>query len=188
MLTEVDQGFVTSPSAEAPPSRLPAALTLAMMAEISADSLRLVKLNRTVALHRLLVIFISSNSGYYVVLPCLDILHNCLSTPGLESFERSFEGEGGFALLARTLAPIWRDDIRVRVMRMIAGPDGDASSGLQCSSMVSSLFAALEALLQTATEAEPEANSPTPRRRRSSTIGSLRSLNMTLTTSSCKCG
>jgi hypothetical protein len=124
----------------------------------------------------LLVILISSNSAYYVIVPCLDILDRCLSTPGLESFQRNFESEGGFALLARTLGPIWRDDIQALVMKMMVGVDGAKGTSLACPTLVSSILAALDYLL-TAGEDEAGARPPVGRTR-SGTITSIRSVTM----------
>jgi hypothetical protein len=51
-----------------------------MFAEVAQDATRLIKLNKAIALHRLLVVFISSNPAYYVVIPSLEMLEQCLST------------------------------------------------------------------------------------------------------------
>jgi hypothetical protein len=154
-----------------------------MIADLAENQQRLVKLNRSIALHRLLVIFISSNSAYYVVLPCLKLLEHCLTTPGLETFQRSFEGEGGFALLARTLAPIWREDIQAAIFRMCIGPD-QARSALLCPNFVAALMAAVEAVLVTAGEADGSSVRPSTASTRSETITPVRSINMTPTITS----
>jgi hypothetical protein len=165
---------------DAPTPQLAGSLILASLVELLKDEQRLVKLNRAIALHRLLVIFISSNSAYYVVIPCLQILQLCLSTPGLESFQRSFEGEGGFALLARTLGPIWRDDIQNLVWKMMVDEDSDKSA-LGCSNMVPIVTAAIEHLLSSALESDEGKASAPPGmgRTRSGTITSIRSIALT---------
>lgn len=151
-----------------------------MIAELCSNTQRLVKLNKALALHRLLVVFISSNSAYYVVVPCLEIFERCLFTPGLESFQRSFETEGGFALLARTLGPMWRSDIQDIAFRIMLGPD-EGKTILQCPSMLSTITSALETLLQGAGEVEEGASNGRPGqgRTRSGTITSIRSVAMT---------
>lgn len=169
-----------------PPSQAPAALILDMIADVASDHHRLIKLNRSIALHRLLVIFISSNSAYYVILPCLKLLEQCLTTPGLESFQRSFEGEGGFALLARTLGPIWREDIQAAVFRMCIGPD-EGKAALACPNLVAALMAAVEATLQSAGDSDDNGTRPTTPRTRSATITSIRSINMSPAISSGCC-
>jgi hypothetical protein len=165
---------------EAPTPQLAGSMILASLVELLKDETRLVKLNRAIALHRLLVIFISSNSAYYVVIPCLQILQLCLSTPGLESFQRSFEGEGGFALLARTLGSIWREDVQQLVWKMMVDDDSDKSA-LACSSLVPTVTAAIEYLLSTALEGDDGKQSPAPAigRTRSGTVTSIRSIALT---------
>lgn len=146
-----------------------------MIADLSHNGPRLVKLNKSLALHRLLVVFISSNPAYYVIVPSLEILEQCLSTAGLEGFQRSFETEGGFALLAKTLPGIWRDDIQGHVFRMMLGNDvqDDGKSGVKVPGLVSSVMAALDILLQLASEEDSGGTSrPTHTRTRSGTINS----------------
>lgn len=141
-------------TAEPTPSQLPAALVLKMMAEVlKGHPKRLVKLNRAISVHRLIVIFLQSNPAPFVVIPCMTILEQCLNTPGLESFQRSFESEGGFALLARTLAPLWCSEIQESVCAIIFGPSGTAAASLACAPAIATLLAALETLLQTASDA-----------------------------------
>ena len=160
---------------EPPPSQAPAAQILAMIAGLSHNGQRLVKLTRSIALHRLLVIFISSNSAPYVITPCLDILERCLLTSGLESFQRLFEAEGGFALLARTLGALWTGDMQARILRMLTGPVSADGKTLQCPALVSTLLAALDCLLQSDDPFRPS---------RRGSISSIRSVTMTpLTTS-----
>jgi hypothetical protein len=113
---------------------------------------RLIKVNKALSLHRLLVVFLQSNPAPFVALPCLDILSQCLSTPGLESFQRSFEGEGGFALLAKTLAPIWSANIQETIFRMVFGPTGPAGAALACPPAIPTLLTALDVVLQAVTE------------------------------------
>ncbi|WVQ84943.1 hypothetical protein IAT38_007106 [Cryptococcus sp. DSM 104549] len=173
-LCQSNMSFSLTISNEPPPYQLPAALIISMIAELCHDPSRLVKLNRSVALHRLLVIFISSNSSYYVVLPCLDLLEYCMKTPGLESFQRSFESEGGFALLARTLPPLWRDDIQGAVVQMMVGEK--PGKGILSPPMVACLLAALDYLLQLAGESEESGGRPQQQRTRSGTITSVRSM------------
>lgn len=160
------------PTAEPTAAQLPAALILEMMAELLTSPKRLTKLNKAVSLHRLIVVFLQSNPAPFVAIPCLDILKLCLSTPGLESFQRSFETEGGFALLARTLAPIWQDHIQETVFAIVLGKDGTQGSALACPPAIASLTTALETLLQTANEAADGARSSTL----SKSVGSVRSL------------
>ena len=167
------------PPLEPPPSQAPAAYVLTMFAEVAQDATRLVKLNKAIALHRLLVVFISSNPAYYVVIPSLEMLERCLSTPGLESFQRSFETEGGFALLAQTLPGIWRDDIQNYVFRMMLGKDvsEDAKGNVRCPGLVSCALAALDVLLQQAGDDDSSSSGRPPHSRtRSGTVTSIRSI------------
>ena len=166
-----------SPAADPPPSQTPASLILSAVAELTQDRVRLVKLHKSIALHRLLVVFISSNPAYYIILPCLQILESCLITPGLENFQRSFETEGGFALLARTLGPIWRSDIQTITFRIVVGPSSDRKE-LLCGTLVSSLLAALDILLQAAIDGEDGGSRPVHGRTRSGTVTSARSVTM----------
>jgi hypothetical protein len=83
-------------------------------------------------------------------MPCVDILALCLSTPGLDSFQRNFEAEGGFALLAKTLPPIWNPHIQETVFGMLFGPTGTAGASLACPPAIGTIMAALDALLQSA--------------------------------------
>ncbi|WWD18748.1 hypothetical protein CI109_103202 [Kwoniella shandongensis] len=175
-LCQNNMSFSTTLTDEPPPYQLPAALILGMIAQLCQSKQRLVKLNRSLALHRLLVIFLSSNSAYYVVLPCLEILELCLITTGLETFQRSFESEGGFALLAGTLAPIWRSDIQVLVIKMLMGQGREEKAGLLSPPMVACLLAALDFLLQQAGDMDDGGNRPTTGRTRSGTITSIKSI------------
>lgn len=153
-----------------------------MIAEMSQNGPRLVKLNKALALHRLLVVFISSNPAYYVIVPSLEILEQCLSTPGLEGFQRSFETEGGFALLAKTLPGIWRDDVQGYVFRMMLGKDtpDDGKAGVKCPGLVSSTLGALDILLQLASDEDSGGTSrPTHTRTRSGTLSSAYSVALT---------
>lgn len=148
-----------------------------MIAQVIADPTRLVKLNKSLALHRLLIIFISSNSAFYVIVPCLEILEKSLSTPGMEgSFHRSFESDGGFALLARTLGSCWRDDVQGYIFRMMVGSSDEKKDTLQCQALLSTVLAALEYLLQASSEDDGR---PAPLRTRSGTITSIRSVALT---------
>lgn len=150
-----------------------------MIADLSHNGPRLIKLNKSLALHRLLVVFISSNPAYYVIVPSLEILEQCLSTPGLESFQRSFETEGGFALLAKTLPGIWRDDIQGHVFRMMLGGEvaDDGKGIVKCPGLVSTVMGALEVLLQLAGEEESASSGrPTHARTRSGTVTSVMSI------------
>lgn len=121
-----------------------------MLANILTNAKRLTKLNKAISLHRLLVIFLQSNPAPFVAIPCLDILASCLATPGLDSFQRQFEAEGGFALLAKTLAPIWNAHIQEIVFEMLFGPTGPAAASLACPPAIASIMAALDTLLQSA--------------------------------------
>ena len=149
-----------------------------MIAELSHNGPRLVKLNKSLALHRLLVVFISSNPAYYVIVPSLEILEQCLSTPGLESFQRSFETEGGFALLAKTLPGMWRDDIQAYVFSMLLGKDaGEDDKNVKSPGLISSVMGALEVLLQIASEEESGGSGrPSQSRTRSGTVTSVMSV------------
>jgi hypothetical protein len=166
-----------------PPLQVSAAQILAMISELSSQPSRLQKLNKSLALHRLLIIFISSNSAFYVIVPCLEILQNCLITPGLEAFQRNFEAEGGFALLARTLGSCWRDDVQKLVFEMMLGPktaeDGKESTTLACGQLVSTVLAALDWLLQASAEGGDEVRPALTGRTRSGTITSIRSVTLT---------
>lgn len=166
--------YPSSANNEPPPSQAPAAQILDMIARLSHNGQRLVKLTRSIALHRLLVIFISSNSAPYVITPCLDILERCLLTSGLESFQRSFEAEGGFALLARTLGAVWTSDMQARILRMLTGPGSADGKTLQCPALVSTLLSALDCLLQVGQISDDPFR---PSRRGS--ISSMRSVTMT---------
>lgn len=169
--------MVLNISTEPPPSQIAAAEVLSMVANLLHNAQRLIKLNKALALHRLLVIFLSSNPAHYVVMPCLDILERCLVTPGLESFQRSFENEGGFALLARTLASVWNAGIQEKVFNILLGPgEGGGGSSLHCAPIISAMMAALEALLQSAGEGEEPGSRPVSGRTRSGTITSIRSI------------
>lgn len=170
-----------APPLEPPPSQAPAAYILTMIAEVSQNPARLIKLNKSIALHRLLVVFISSNPAYYVIVPSLEILEQCMSTPGLESFQRSFEAEGGYALLAKTLPGIWRDDIQGYVFRMMLGKETtseDDKGVMKCPSLVSTVMGALEVLLQLASDDDTSSGTsrPTHGRTRSSTMTSTLSI------------
>ena len=179
MTTASGNGSMNSSNNNPPPSQAAAAQILATIAELSHQPQRLVKLNKSIALHRLLIMFISSNSAYYVIMPCLDMLELCLSTPGLESFQRSFEGEGGFALLARTLGGVWRADVQSAVFRTMLDKDPrDQQTGLHCMSLMSTILSALDFLLQTAGEDE-SGGARTPKLTRSETFTSVRSVSMT---------
>lgn len=167
------------PPLEPPPSQAPAAYVLTMFAEVAQDAARLVKLNKAIALHRLLVVFISSNPAYYVVIPSLEMLEQCLSTPGLESFHRSFETEGGFALLAKTLPGIWRDDVQGYVFRMMLGKEisEDGKGNVKCPGLLSCVLGALDVLLQQAGDDESSGSGrPSQARTRSGTVTSIRSI------------
>ncbi|ADV25860.1 hypothetical protein I305_04819 [Cryptococcus gattii E566] len=166
--------FTVPVSNEPPPYQLPAALILAKLAELCHNPTRLTKLNRSVALHRLLVIFLSSNSSPYVVFPCLDLLLHCMTTPGLENFQRSFESEGGFALLARILPPVWNFEIQDIVLKMVLGDEPEKK--LLSPQMVTCLLAALDWLLQMAGDSEEGGGRPQVARTRSGTISSVRSM------------
>lgn len=137
-------------AAEPTPAQYPAALILTMLADLLTNAKRLTKLNKAISLHRLLVIFLQSNPAPFVTVPCVDILSLCLSTPGLDSFQRQFEAEGGFALLAKTLAPTWNAHIQEMVFGMLFGPTGPAGASLACPPAIASVMAALDTLLQSA--------------------------------------
>lgn len=174
---EVDTQNV--PPLEPPPSQAPAAYVLTMFAEVSQDAARLVKLNKAIALHRLLVVFISSNPAYYVVVPSLEMLEQCLSTSGLENFHRAFETEGGFALLAKTLPGIWRDDIQGYIFRMMLGKEvsEDGKGNVKCPGLISCILGALDMLLQQAGDDESSGSGRPPHgRTRSGTVTSIRSI------------
>nr|XP_019045287.1 hypothetical protein I302_05676 [Kwoniella bestiolae CBS 10118]OCF24217.1 hypothetical protein I302_05676 [Kwoniella bestiolae CBS 10118] len=172
-LCQNNMSFSLNPTNEPPPYQVPAALILNMIASLCADKARLKKLNKSLALHRLLVIFISSNSSYFVVIPCLEILERC-TTSSSDSFQRSFENEGGFALLATTLAPIWRNDIQTVVVRMMLGEDKNTKT-LQSPHMATCLLAALDHLLQQAGESDDAGYIPSLQGRRRS-VASIRSM------------
>ncbi|WWC88365.1 uncharacterized protein L201_003276 [Kwoniella dendrophila CBS 6074] len=178
-LCQNNMSFSMNPTNEPPPYQVPAALTLNMIASLCSDKTRLKKLNKTLALHRLLVIFISSNSSYYVVIPCLDMLERCISSSQSDSFQRSFENEGGFALLAQTLASIWRSDIQTMVVRMMLGEHEDDQNvkSLQSPHMATCLLAALDTLLQQAGESDDSSYFPSIQNRRRS-VTSIRSFNL----------
>ncbi|AFR98636.2 hypothetical protein C343_06613 [Cryptococcus neoformans C23] len=173
-LCQNNMAFSVTVSNEPPPYQLPAALILAKLAELCHNPTRLTKLNRSVALHRLLVIFLSSNSSPFVVYPCLDLLQHCFTTPGLETFQRSFESEGGFALLARILPPVWTFEIQVIVMKMVLGDEPEKR--LLSPPMVMCLLAALDWLLQMAGDSEEGGGRPQVARTRSGTMSSVRSI------------
>ena len=162
---------------EPPPQQQPACLILEMFAELVEAPARMIKLYKSIALHRLLVVLINSNPSVYVVGPCLRIMESCLVTSGVESFQRSFETEGGFALLARTLGSLWRKDIQSSVFRMLVGPVDEAKT-LLCPPMVTCLLAALDEFFQAAGEGDEGGTRPTHGRTRSGTVTSIRSVAM----------
>nr|XP_018262052.1 uncharacterized protein I303_05067 [Kwoniella dejecticola CBS 10117]OBR84210.1 hypothetical protein I303_05067 [Kwoniella dejecticola CBS 10117] len=178
-LCQNSMSFTFNPTSEPPPYQVPAALILNMISSLCADKARLKKLNKSLALHRLLVIFISSNSSYYVVKPCLEILEHCTVLSSSDSFSRSFENEGGFALLATTLAPIWRSDIQQIVVRTMVGEQaketGKDIKTLQSPHMATCLLAALDTLLQQAGDSDEPGYIPTLQGRRKS-VASIRSV------------
>lgn len=105
---------------------------------------RAVKLAKAISLPRLLVIFLQSNQAPFVVLPCLTIVEKCLATPRLDpSFQNKFEQEGGFVILARSLAPLWDDVVQKQVFKVL-GPE----DSLACPGAIAIIMAALEFLLQ----------------------------------------
>ncbi|WWC96475.1 hypothetical protein V866_003343 [Kwoniella sp. B9012] len=176
-LCQNNMSFSLNPTNEPPPYQVPAALILNMIASLCADKARLKKLNKSVALHRLLVIFISSNASYYVVIPCLEILERCTSATSSSSsdqFQRAFENEGGFALLATTLGPIWRSDIQTMVIRMMLGEDRNTKS-LQSPHMATCVLAALDSMLQQVGESDDAGYIPSLQGRRRS-VASIRSM------------
>ncbi|EIW67561.1 hypothetical protein TREMEDRAFT_33244 [Tremella mesenterica DSM 1558] len=177
-LCQQNTGFL-DPSIEPLPSQQAPSLILNMMAQLLHTPQRLIKLNKSIALHRLLVVFISSNSTYYVIIPCLDILEKSMTTKGMETFQRSFESEGGFALLARTLPSIWRKDIQEYVLRMMLGPEDnrEGKNVLACPQLLSCVMSTLEILLQVGGE-EDSPTRPMNSRTRSGTVTSLRSVRM----------
>ena len=146
-----------------------------MVADLSQDPARLIKLTKSLALHRLLVVLITSNPSYYVIIPCLKILESCLVTSGIDNFLRGFETEGGFALLAKTLSSMWRSDIQALVFRIILGQPGSRSS-LLCPPLVSCLMAVLDSLFQSACEGDESGSRPMHGRTRSGTPTSIRSI------------
>jgi hypothetical protein len=154
-----------------------------MISELSSQPTRLQKLNKSLALHRLLIIFISSNSAFYVIVPCWQSLQNCLVTSGLEAFQRNFESEGGFALLAGTLGSCWRDDVQKLVFEIMLGTkareDAKEGTSLACGQLVSTILAALDWLLQASAEGGDEARPAMAGRTRSGTITSIRSIPLT---------
>ena len=157
---------------EPPPSQAPAAQILAMVATLCHNNQRLNKLHKSLALHRLLVIFVSSNSAPYILISSLDILEHCLKTIGLEAFQRSFEAEGGFALLARTLGLVWSKEIQSRVFIMLVGPGENDGKSLACPPLVSTLLSALDCLLQGGEEFSSRVS-------RRGSMSSMRSVTMT---------
>ncbi|WRT68074.1 uncharacterized protein IL334_005049 [Kwoniella shivajii] len=171
-LCQNNMSFTLNPASEPPPYQVPAALILSMVDTLCSDKSRLKKLNKSLALHRLLVIFLSSNSSYYVVIPCLELLEKCITTSGADNFQRSFESEGGFALLATTLAPIWRSDIQTMVIRIMLS-EGE-SGKLQSPHMATCLLTALDYLLQQAGDSEEPGFVPSFQGRRKS-MTSIRS-------------
>jgi hypothetical protein len=169
-----------------PPSQYPGSLILAMVAELVNDNNRLVKLNRAIALHRILIILLSSNPAYYVVIPALDILERSMTALNMEQFSRSFEGEGGFALLASVLAPEWRADIQATIMRLMIGvpPDGKERPVLACPPLLSTVLAALDWLLQNHSQEDEFDVTPSPSRVKSSSAAPIRSISISPMTSS----
>lgn len=143
-----------APSAEPSASQLPAALILDMIAELLTPK-RTIKLAKAISLPRLLVIFLQTNQAPYVVVPCLSIVQKCLATPRLDSsFQQKFESEGGFILLARSLAPNWDDAIQKTVFAIL-GP----GESLAHPNMIVIIMAALDLLLQTQQPASASADS-----------------------------
>ncbi|WVQ73417.1 hypothetical protein IAR50_002989 [Cryptococcus sp. DSM 104548] len=173
-LCQNDMTFSSSGIDTPPPYQLPAALILQAIAELSQDAVRLQKLNRCVALHRLLVILLSSNMSSYVVRPCLALLEQAMTTRGLETFSKSFESEGGFALLSRTLPLSWDDDVQAAVTRTVLGDD--PIKKLRSPQMGGCLLSAMDWLLQAVGETGESGERPAAIRARSGTGSSIKSL------------
>lgn len=143
------------PFSTPPSTQLPAAETLKVLVEILNTPSNLSKLLSVLPLHRVLIILLANNGAAYVAKPCLDILLNCLKSPGGPAFERKFDQEGGYVLLARVLALIWDLDIQDKIFGHLLGsePTADKLPG-QC--LFPCLMAAFERLLQAATTNEED--------------------------------
>jgi hypothetical protein len=151
-------------------------LVFAMIADVIKTPARLIKTNKVLSLHRLLVIFLTNNPALFTIEPCLAILESCLPTTIGDSFLRHFEAEGGFALLARVLPLVWTPSIQSAVFRLLMGPQPEQATSLRCAPILSCLIATIERLLQAATDAEDSSSRP-PSRPRSSTATSAVSQN-----------
>jgi hypothetical protein len=93
-------------------AQVPAAALLAAVAEIVLEDSYIKKLQDALPLHRVLVVFLTSNPAGYVVDPCLRMTLKLLSTETGNSFAASFETEGGFDILNNAVPNIWTSDIQ----------------------------------------------------------------------------
>jgi hypothetical protein len=93
-------------------AQVPAAALLAAVAEILLEHSYMNKLQEALPLHRVLVIFLTSNPAGYVVDPCLRIMLESLNSNNGKSFATSFEDEGGFETLNKTVPNVWTTDIQ----------------------------------------------------------------------------
>lgn len=167
----------------APPALQPStaqyapSLVFSMVAEVIKTPARLIKTNKVLSLHRLLVIFLTNNPALFTIEPCLAILEACLTTTIGDSFSRHFETEGGFALLARVLPLVWTPSVQATVFGLLMGPHPEQATSLHCAPILSCLIATIERLLQLATEPDDGSSQLPTTRKRSSTVSSVRSLN-----------
>lgn len=149
-----------------PSSQLAAAEALQVVRDVIQSPSHLTKLLSLLPLHRVLIILLSNNGSIYVAEPCLDILLICSRSSGGASFERRFDQEGGFALLARVLAQVWNGSIQKKVLDHVLGSDA-TSEKLPGASLFPCLIAAIEKLLQAAfTNDDEPPPSATPMSRR----------------------
>jgi hypothetical protein len=191
--------LIATPTTPPPAQAVPASV-LAFVPEILQSPTHLGKLMTTLPLHRVLIIFLSSNPAIFVALPALEIVVLCLDSPNEDVFQRKFESEvsapkegwrciqahsiqafititpqGGFVLLARVLAAVWNSRTRELVFRGLLGPEGPTDNANVRARMLPCVLAALEKLLQTACDVDEASSRPTAHRPRSATTSRLAS-------------
>jgi hypothetical protein len=93
-------------------SQAPATILLRAVVELCQQPDRMNKLQATLPVHRILMIFLSSNPAEFVVSPCFDLISTLLTSPSGGLFREKFESEGGIALLCQILPEIWNERIQ----------------------------------------------------------------------------
>jgi len=93
-------------------SQASATILLRAVVDLCHQPDRLNKLQATLPVHRILMIFLSSNPAEFVVSPCFDLISTLLTSPSGGPFREKFESEGGTALLCQILPEIWGASIQ----------------------------------------------------------------------------